>query len=86
VMLSVKSSTPGFLATSEVDYPGWNAFLDGSEVSIFMTNGAFRGVFVPAGDHIVSFHFAPGILYVGVALSALSMGLVLIVWRSKRLA
>jgi len=83
ITLTLKSKTRGFLVTSEVQYPGWHAFVDGSEASIFMTNGAFRGVVVPAGDHIVRFRFGPDILYVGIALSATSICVVLLVSRRK---
>jgi len=84
VMLSVKTATPGLLVSSEVNYPGWRAFLDGSQVSILETNGAFRGVLVPAGDHIISFRFAPVILYIGAAISASSMCILLLLSCWKR--
>jgi len=84
VVVAVRTKTPGFLATSEVHYPGWHGWLDGSEVPIFMTNGAFRGVALPSGDHIVKFRFMPRILYLGAGISAFSLLLTVFVCPIKR--
>jgi hypothetical protein len=70
ISLNVRSGAPSFLATSETHYPGWHASIDGSDTPIVMTNGAFRGLFVPAGDHVVRFQFTPRILYLGASISA----------------
>ena len=70
VTLQLSAAAPGFLASSEVSYPGWRAYLDGSEVPIYVTDGAFRGVNVPAGSHVVSFRFVPRIVWWGAGISA----------------
>jgi len=50
----------GFLVLSEIYYPaGWQAYIDGEEASIYKTNYLLRGIFVPEGEHEVSFRFNP---------------------------
>ncbi|HLK19812.1 MAG TPA: YfhO family protein [Bryobacteraceae bacterium] len=72
IQLHVESPVPRYLVTSEVNYPGWRAFLDGQEKPIPMTNLAFRGLAVPAGTHEIVFRFRPAILLWSAAVSALA--------------
>jgi hypothetical protein len=72
INLAAQASAPGFLVTSETAYPGWRAWIDGGEVPLYMTNGAFRGVYVDAGKHTVRFVFSPVIQYAGAAITLLS--------------
>ena len=41
------------------------------------SRGVFRAVPVPAGTHIVSFHYRPRIFYIAAAISAISTAIVL---------
>ncbi len=86
--LTVDSATPAYLVTSETNYPGWTALLDGRPQPIYMTNAAFRGLPVPAGRHIVAMQFAPAVLMEGAAISAFSWAmlaaLLLLNWTSRR--
>jgi hypothetical protein len=75
LVLQVETSEPRYLVTSEVNYPGWQAWVDAREQPIFMTNGAFRGVPLPPGKHIVAFRFRPPIL----VWSALASGLACLI-------
>jgi len=61
-VLQVETSEPRYLVTSEVNYPGWQAWVDAREQPIFMTNGAFRGLPLSSGKHLVAFRFRPRIL------------------------
>ena len=67
------SATPSFLVTSDADYPGWRATVDGAPAPIFRTDYALRGVKVPAGRHVVRFEFSPQSFYYGAAISAFSL-------------
>jgi uncharacterized membrane protein YfhO len=88
VQLEVDSATPAYLVTSEPNYPGWRAFVDGRPSPLFMTNIAFRGLPVPAGRHIVTMRFAPVILWQGAGVSLISWaGLTALLfgkWTSRR--
>ena len=72
IQLEVDSPAPAYLVTSEANYPGWRAFVDGRPQPLFMTNIAFRGLPVPAGRHIVTMRFAPTILWQGAGVSGVS--------------
>jgi hypothetical protein len=72
VRLEVDAPTAAFLVTSETHYPGWKALLDGQEQTLWMANGAFRGLVVPAGRHRIEMHFAPSILWYSLAVSILA--------------
>jgi uncharacterized membrane protein YfhO len=61
-VLQAESAGPRYLVTSEANYPGWQAWVDAREQPILMTNGAFRGLPLPAGKHLVVFRFRPPIL------------------------
>jgi uncharacterized membrane protein YfhO len=76
--LETEAAAPSFLVTSESWYPGWRAAIDGREQPLVMTNGAFRGLALPAGRHRVEMRFAPAILWWGAALSA--AGCLLMGW------
>ena len=72
IELEVDSPAAAYLVTSEANYPGWRAFVDGQPRPLFMTNIAFRGLPVPAGRHTVTMRFAPTILWQGAGVSLVS--------------
>ena len=48
---------------SEIYYPeGWHLYVDGEEVQIGRVNYVLRAAVIPAGEHIITMHFMPGIL------------------------
>ena len=75
VEVETDAAAPAFLVTSEVYYPGWRAWVDQTEQPLVLTNGAFRGLPVPAGRHRIRMRFAPRILWYGLGLSVLGWGL-----------
>jgi hypothetical protein len=82
VDLHIRTATPRFLVSSETNYPGWHAEIDGAQVPIYMANGAFRGVSVPAGDHVIAFRFVPLILWIGVGITVISAVGLWLVYRA----
>ncbi len=66
--LLVQAQGPGLLVLSEIDYPGWHAYLDGERVNIQAYQGLFRAVVLPQGEHEVRFIFRPSSLTVGLAI------------------
>jgi hypothetical protein len=57
--LAVTASSAGWIAMSELDYPGWVAELDDEPIAIHRANGMFRAVCVPAGEHRLHLAFHP---------------------------
>ncbi|TAK35194.1 MAG: hypothetical protein EPO21_06995 [Chloroflexota bacterium] len=87
LVVQVDTSAPGLLLLADSYYPGWHAYLDGREVPIHLANSAVRGVDLPAGAHLVSFRYDPFWLRIGLAISAIGFGILLVlVARSDALA
>jgi uncharacterized membrane protein YfhO len=80
--VEVRSTGNALLVVADAWHPGWRADLDGRSVPILRTNHAFRGVAIPAGQHVVTMRYRPGSLYLGAAITAasLAIGLALLLW------
>lgn len=57
--VSVPGDKGGFLASTERYASGWKAWVDGVPQKIWKTNLYFRGIFVPAGEHVVIWKYEP---------------------------
>lgn len=53
--VTINTSNPkkGFLVLTDSYYPTWKAEIDGVASNIYLTDYAFRGLIVPAGQHRV---------------------------------
>lgn len=49
----------GWLVMTDPATRGWHAYIDGKEVRLYRTDSYFRGVCVPAGQHVITFRFEP---------------------------
>lgn len=78
VTIRTESGTPALLATGLVYYPGWAATIDGQPAEVLRADTAFNAVFVPAGAHEVVFTFSPDSYWLGAALSALTVIVLMI--------
>lgn len=78
VEVAVSAEQPGLLVLSDSYYPGWIARVDGVEAPIVPANVLARGVFVPPGDHTVTFTYAPASWRWGRLLSAAGLLLWLV--------
>jgi hypothetical protein len=59
-------------------HPGWHARVDGAGVEIFPVDEALCGVFVPAGQHRVSFEYEPLGFFKAALVSVLGLLLTLV--------
>jgi len=66
-----------FLVSSEVFYPGWKVYVDGSEKVIYKINLAFRGVFLDNGIHNIRFIYEPVSFKKGAIVSIAGILLIL---------
>ncbi len=57
VVLRTNSDADGLLVLTDAYYPGWQASVDGESATILQTDALFRGVFIPAGEHEITFRF-----------------------------
>jgi uncharacterized membrane protein YfhO len=59
VELDVSTGDNSFLVFSDSYYPGWKAFIDGSDTKIYKTNGLIKGIYIPKGNHKIVFKYIP---------------------------
>ena len=84
----VNASGPMLAVLSDRWYPGWKARVNGADVPVLRANGVFMAVPVPAGVSDVEFHFTPGSILLGAAISLVGLLALTAVWimaRSQRL-
>ena len=55
VIIHTQNKLNGFLVLTDAYYPTWHAYVDGKETRIYQTDLVFRGISVPAGNHLVEF-------------------------------
>jgi hypothetical protein len=72
VAIKATLTKPGLLVLGDVYYPGWQAFVDGRETTIYRANYVMRAVFVPEGEHVVEFYYRPLSLKIGAILSLMA--------------
>ncbi len=82
--LKTNSSKPTMLVVSDLFYPGWEAKVDGESSKIYITDYAFRGVFLKPGEHQITFEYKPQSLYWGMAISSLSLFVLVLISISMR--
>ncbi|MGE5569817.1 MAG: hypothetical protein ACM3S5_12335 [Rhodospirillales bacterium] len=87
LILETHTAAPSFLVVTEAWYPGWEATIDGQPARLYITDVAFRGLRVPAGDHRIEMRFVPRILFWsgGISIAAL-LAMVLVLARSRRIS
>jgi hypothetical protein len=70
VRLRVEAGAPAMVVLADTYYPAWRAYVDGEPAKVYATDGAFRGVAVPAGTHTVELRYEDRRLVIGTAVSA----------------
>ena len=77
VAVDVNAPQRGVLVLNDSWDAGWKVRVDGVEQELLKVNYNFRGVVVPPGSHRVVFRYRPKFLLAGLAISGLSMFLLL---------
>lgn len=67
VGIMINTDKDALLVLTDIYYPGWKAYVDGTEGKIYRVNGLVRGVFVKAGSHTVEFRYMPPGFIAGAA-------------------
>ncbi len=76
---SSTSAKAGFAVFSEIYYPGgWKVSVDGNEAELLRVNYVLRGLVIPAGNHEITFVFAPDSFEVGTKVSGIASIILLI--------
>jgi hypothetical protein len=83
IQLHVGTPADAYLVLSEVWYPGWRATVDGVPSPVLRANYAFRALRLEPGQHQVRLIFAPRLWTIGLAISGLTL-LILVAWGGMR--
>ncbi|MDP3998636.1 MAG: YfhO family protein [bacterium] len=62
IKMAVVADGSQLLFISDSHYPGWKAFIDGTETKIYRAHYSFRAAVVPPGSHEVIFDYQPTFL------------------------
>ncbi len=73
VVLRTESPIAAILSTSLIDYPGWQAAIDGQPAPILRADTALMAVVVSAGSHTVQFAYRPQSYTIGALISVLTL-------------
>jgi hypothetical protein len=73
IALDVDTPTDGVLVISEMDYPGWQATVDGHPASIMHADGGLRAVALKAGQHHIDLDFRSLSFMLGAGVSIVSL-------------
>lgn len=79
VRIKVATSDEAFLASSQILYPGWFAWIDGKRTELKRVNGLFTGIQVPPGRHEIVLRFIPLSFWTGFLASLLSIAAFLVI-------
>lgn len=69
VVIRANASQDDLLVLTELDYPGWSVTIDGRPVEKAVVDGMFRGVGIPAGEHVVVWTYRPRTMIWGLTIS-----------------
>ncbi|MCB1195151.1 hypothetical protein KDK77_03110 [bacterium] len=69
IVFVTESEDAASMVTSEIMYPGWEAYIDGARCSFVAVYDLFRAVYVPKGKHTVLFVYNPRSYRVGRAIT-----------------
>lgn len=78
VIIKARLNSQKFLVLSDSYYPGWNVYVNGEKRKIYAANYILRALPLEPGSHSVKFLFEPASFKLGLAVSGLTL-LILII-------
>ena len=85
VIIKTNSDGNSLLFLSDSFYPGWQAYVDGNKTQVYRADFTFRAVYVPKGNHRVTFIYNPLSFVVGVYVFLIGVLLIIMLTTYKRL-
>ncbi|MFV0530280.1 MAG: YfhO family protein [Flavobacteriales bacterium] len=64
-----KSDKPQLAIFSDIEYPGWQAYIDGEKTDHIRADYLLRALEIPAGKHLIEFKFEPSVIQTGKWIS-----------------
>jgi hypothetical protein len=84
LVLRADCTEGGILLLSELYYPGWKAYVDGTSVQILRADYLLRAIPLGPGKHSIEVVYRPMSFLVGSAVSLSALLLLLFLWIAKR--
>jgi Bacterial membrane protein YfhO len=73
----VTATSDALLMQNDSFYPGWQATVDGRNVPIEVADGIFRGIPIPAGNHVVQIAYRSRVVTMGSWISLIALLLII---------
>ena len=80
VIINTKTNIPQMLFLSDNYYPGWKAYVDDKETTIYRADYTFRSIYLPKGDHKITIIYKPLSFQFGLIISLIATVLLLIIF------
>jgi hypothetical protein len=77
VVIFSKADAATFLVLTDLYYPGWTCYIDGSPAKVYRAYGALRAVFINPGSHEVMFRYEPDSFRRGLFITSASVFLII---------
>jgi hypothetical protein len=78
VKIKTYSKMDSYLVFSDTYYPGWRGWVDDTEYPVWRANFNFKAIYLPRGEHIAKFQFAPDSFLIGALMTAGGVALVIL--------
>ena len=84
VLIKTSNSDASILILTDVYYPGWKAFIDGTETKIYRADGLVKAIFVPEGEHTIEFVYLPESYNTGITISIITVLILVAIYFVSR--
>lgn len=81
ITADIETNKNAFLLLNSQFYPGWEAYINNSPVTILRANYLFQAIQVPAGIHKISFRYIPYSLLFGIAFSVVGIMILIFLYK-----
>lgn len=79
VTMATVSNGESILVLADSFYPGWKAYVDGTQTAIFRANYFYRAVRLPGGKHQVEFRYEPTSFKIGAIISLATLLFIILI-------
>lgn len=81
----IQADSDAWLFISDINYPGWEAYINGERHTVRSAHIMGKAIYVPQGDNMVTVRYTPTSFYVGLTVSLLSFLLFFVLlYRTKK--
>ncbi len=85
MVIEIEVREPALLVTADVFHPDWQVSVDGLPAVPFRVNYLQRGVWLPAGRHVVEWRFRPVVVRWGLVCAGIAgLGAILYLTRTRK--